>query len=708
MSLQQSTKACSGNFVLFIIPIIIFSMFYTHVSMALDEAKTEPAWKRLEQAVVYGSAYQLDSVEKADPFLEHAFTVRLKDLGYRKGITFEGAETTHEARIDFSLPVDTKIEDAHLLLKYRVSPLLNKLANLQVSIGSYALEQVNLNTNGVDQALMVEIPKQFLQGENLQLIIRASLPVTDDRCLDDRLNASNLHITENSSFTLHYSGEIGSIRDAWTLLPSEVILSLPNREFSPAEFNAAWELLDTLRRQGKAVEVVTFPKIGHIVISKREELEKLLQQELDEQQPSTGSQFSIGNIEPSTLALIKSPVRSLIAVLDPQETGAFGLLNSPWRKLGLADRYRTYPVDYADNLSGLGSVPPKENALEIKLGDLNIDTSTRFVRSSIKWNMILDPFRLPPGTRPNRMFLNIIAPPPPGKPPFEFYVYLNDIMVHAATLENGKKQEIAIPLPQKYQEPYNRIQVQVLNIDPMGECKEDLTAFPVQILPDSSLIVERDLKTPKNFTDLPVYFADNFDVYLPAEYLQTPVESLPYVSEVTARLPVAFKTRVAEIVQKGEVVKPTRPFIAFGNLTFESLESPVKFDKGEIEVVDRDKSPLFKVDNLPGITIAQIVKSQQQYGLWLRPAEENAFPDISKLYLNHDDVAFADRTGLLFSLNSKQPTLATVYYPEARDWFALLGKYRFWLFAIGWIALTLIVLYLFRRAKQHRENLGNY
>ena len=709
--LQQKSKnfSLSNNFLHYLVLINLLFAGCLTIVQAATEQDSVPLWKQSDtNNVVYSPSFLLSDALATDPSELNGYTRQLKEIGYENGITFEGAETTHEVKLDFPLPSDTVIEDANISLKFRVSPLLNDLANLQLTIDDYPLEQVRLNSQGVDQTLLAEIPKRFLRGGNARITIRAALPISEDRCLDTRINGSNLHIDPSSSFTVHYSGEIGSLRDAWTLLPNKVILSVPDRTFNPSEFNAAWEMLDNLQRQGKEVEIVTFPTPGHIVIAKHVELEQLLRQELLEAQHEESESFFLEeDIQRSTMALVNSPVRSLIAILDPQQTGALQLMNNPWRKLGISKNYRTFPVEYADNLSGLGSIPAKEIALELKLSDLGADTTTRYVRSSIKWNMVLDPFRIPAGTRPNRLFLNVFAPPPPGKPPFEFYVYLNDIMVHATRL-GEKQQQISIPLPQKYQEPYNRIQIQVLNIEPLGDCRADLAAFPVQILPDSSLIVERDMSLPEHFSDLPVYFADNFDIYLPASFLQTPVTALPYVSELTSKLPVPFKTRIAEFIETGQVVSPVRPFVAIGDVALDNLDSPVKFDQGKIHVVDRNKNPLLKVDDLPDVTIAQLVTSHKQHGLWLRSSESNIFPDVNNLFLNHDDVAFADQSGLLFTMNSLQPTLASTYYPEARDWLALLGKYRFWLFVIGWLALTLIIFYLFRRARHHRESQGNY
>lgn len=691
-----------------VLAVLLFIVGQQNLLAETGEGKL-PAWQDLGDHVNIATTYLPAETSHADPDERNGMTVTLADMGFKRGITLQGVETIHEVKLDYTIPSDTEIEKASIYLRFKTSPLLNDLANVQVSVEDTPLTQVLIGTYGEDHSILADIPLRFLKKGNVRIVIKAALPISEDRCLDTRVNGSILHIEPESSFTLNYTGRIASLRDAWTLLPNKVSISIPDRPFETFEYHAAWEIMDNLHRQGKEIEIVTFPEMGHIVIANRPELETQIRNELKSEEHADAATFTVDpKMENSTLSLVHTPTRSLIAINQPAEPSTFQMMNDPWQKLGVESSYKTYPVEYASNLSGLGKVPPVENAMEILLKDLNADLDTRYVRAQTQWDVLLDPFRLPPGTRPARLFLDLVAPTPPEKPPFELYVYLNDIMVHAQRLDsNNILQQLSITLPYEYQQPYNQLQIRVMNTDPSGDCRADLTAFPVQLLPESTLIVERDQELPENFADLPTFLADEFDLFIPVTFLENPAKSLPFLTEFTSRYPIPFKNRDATFLEAGAAIDPTRPFIAIGDVVFDNLDAPVNFDQGNVHITDRDGASLFKVEELPGITIAQLVSSNKQRGLWLRSGDSNAYPDIHDLFLNDDDIAFADHTGLLFSMNSKQPSLAKVHYPEARDWFAILGKYRFWLFVLGWLALTLLVIYLFKRTREHRGTHGS-
>ncbi|PJA31883.1 MAG: hypothetical protein CO187_06975, partial [Zetaproteobacteria bacterium CG_4_9_14_3_um_filter_53_7] len=61
-----------------------------------------------------------------------------------------------------------------------------------------------------------------------------------------------------------------------------------------------------------------------------------------------------------------------------------------------------------------------------------------------------------------------------------------------------------------------------------------------------------------------------------------------------------------------------------------------------------------------------------------------------------------DSMGVIKTLNSREPSLAQVYYPDVEDWFDVLGKYRFWLMVLLWFLLTMVVVYLYRMSRANK------
>ena len=624
--------------------------------------------------------------------------INLKELGKENGISFEGAETGHEAKLTFTAPRDTTLSSASIHLRYETSPLLNEHSNILILVNGYPLKQVQLTDAQYRHELKADIPVHLIRPGKLDVTIKAALLISDDRCLDSRINGALLHIEPDSTLTMRYRGAIASLRDAWTLLPEKVTLTVPDRAFTENEYNATWEIMDRLYRQGKEITLSHFPEIGHIVIGNRDTLYQHMLKERADQQPGSTSKSA-------TIALVSNPLRSVISISRPENISASALMSDTWQKLIAGHQYKTFNAKFNEKLNSSAQAAKASSALEIRLSDLGLDTSTRYVRTNTEWKLLLDPFRMPAGTRPARVFADLIAPPPPGKPAFALYAYLNGILVHAQQLDaSSDVQHIEIPLPARYQQLYNDLRIQIMHSQASGDCRHDLPAFPVQLLPGSALIIERTTRTPERFVDLPSHLADRFEFYLPAAYLKQPDLSLPFIAAFTARYPVPFVNRKAVFVAKGDKVAPMQPFIALGDVSFEDLNAPVRFDRGSVEVLDSSGASLLNVDALSGIAVAQLVTSNGKHGLWLRAGDSDPYPDVRRLFLNEDNVAFADRSGLLFSLNSAEPTLARVHYPASRDWMATLGAYRFWIMAVFWLALIVGIAYLFRRTRQHQSS----
>ncbi len=629
--------------------------------------------------------------------------ISLKGLGYEDGISFEGAATGHEAKLAYSVPRDTPISSASIHLRYTTSPLLNKLANVLLLVNGYPLKQVSLTDEKYSSEFKVDIPVNLLRPGTLDITLKAALLVSDDRCLDSRINSALLHIEADSMLTIGYQGGIASLRDAWLLLPEKVLLTVPNRPFSEDEYNATWEIMDHLYRQGKEISITHYPKIGHIVIGDRSHLKEQLQLEL---QSSSFAQKDLSQLkvldDNNAIELINSPLRSVISITNPADISISALMSDTWQKLIAGRQYQTFTAGLSDKPNNFDL----DNARAIKLADLGMDTSIRYVRTNTEWNLLLDPFRMPAGTRPSRLFVDLIAPPPPNKAIFSLYAYLNGIMVHAQQLDGGSDvQHLQIPLPSRYQQLYNDIRIQIMYAEASGDCQQELPAFPVQVLPESTLIVEKNRISPERFVDLPAYLADQFDFYLPSAYLDNPVQSLPFIAAFTARYPVPFDNRQAIFVKPdSSPLSPARPFIALGNVEFSELKAQVSYDRGVIEILDRKGESLLTVDELSKISIAQLVTSKGQHGLWLRSGDGDPYPDVRRLFLNEGDVAFADQSGLLFSLNSVEENLARVHYPAARDWLTIANENRFWIMAFFWLLLVLAIVYLFRRTRQHQNN----
>jgi len=153
-------------------------------------------------------------------------------------------------------------------------------------------------------------------------------------------------------------------------------------------------------------------------------------------------------------------------------------------------------------------------------------------------------------------------------------------------------------------------------------------------------------------------------------------------------------------VKEADALNPDSPFVAFGNFNLDNLDAPVSMHKGPVEIRDKDGKTFFSVNILPKITVAQIANASSSHGLLVIPSELVKHQFDKKMRLIEGDVAFIDAHGVLLSIDSKQPTLAEVYYPDTKDWFAVMGEYRFWLLGLLWFLLSLFIVYIFRISRR--------
>ncbi len=630
----------------------------------------------------------------------------LKDLGFRRGVMFEGTAAAHAHTFFFNSPLDSRITGGTFRLMYRASPNLNELSTIRISVNDVPYRQVGAPKDDAPHEVNVTLPASAFKGEVVKITIRSTLLVSEDRCFDDRINGTFLHVMPGSSLKISYRPVEKSIRDAWRLLPSKVTISIPAGRLSRDQFASTLAIMELLVENGKKVQIQRLPIVGDIVVAPKGSIDALVSQRrwsMTQGQPAlqVGKSFdAAGNI-----ALIRFANRSAIAITDPYDVQPMYLLNDEWKLIGAGQHYRVYKPDnlraqfeLLDNDSDYYSLP---------LSRMGLETGPRYITRETSWQTVIAPFALPSGTRPDFLNLNVIAPVHWEKDPsFEMYVFLNDVLVKSARLENtGLKQNFTVNLPQEYQQQYNNIRIIMQHDVEQGDCRGVMPHDFIQIAPDSALVVKKDETTdPVKFSDLARYFSQGFDVYLESSYLDNPERVLQLLARLAADFPLSIDYSRLFFTGRSDVLEPENPFVAVGRFTLgDDIEAPVRFDSGRVKILSPGGESYFDVNLLPHITIAEIAKTSSSYGLWVNPSDVAGLPVLEKLSLSEDDVAFIDSLGVIKTMDSSQPSLAQVYYPDVEDWFDTLGKYRFWLMILLWFLLTMIVVYLYRMSRSNRR-----
>jgi hypothetical protein len=681
----------------------------------VSEKALKSAKKRIAKKT---TAISPAAARKALSALGPVRTITLDDMGFRKGHVFKGSQGGHAQNFYFKTPMDSSVRGGVFRLSYRASNMPYTMSNITVYVNDIPLTRIDVKADNLVHEFAVVLQRSMFRDGMIKVSIQSGTLVNENRCLDIRAGGGFLHILPSTALDITYSSIDKSIRDAWRMMPPKVVVSLPAGNLDASQFAAVMSVMELLTSAGKEVVIKRLPEIGDIVVAPKGDIVAVLNQQGKRLRKGftelkTGDVFRTST---DNLNLIKSGNMVSIAVSEPYDVQPLYLIDGRWELLAAGRHYdinkpdrfyslRALPKGPSSKGGSLTPVPTEDSdSQHYSMPLYQLDTSPHYISNETVWSTTLSPHDLPSGTRLEMLSLSIIAPVRwEADPTYELYVFLNDVLVLSKRLENdGTKHNYSVPLPVEYQQQYNNLRFVVQHDIETGDCRGTIPNDFVQITPDTSIIVKKTDSEPTKFSGLALYFSSGFDTFIADKYLSDPENALHLISRVVSDLPLDMNYSRLHFVKEGETLNPDGPFVAFGNFNLDKLDAPVRMDQGGVQIRDKDGQTFFDVNILPKITIAQIVNASSSYGLLVIPSELIRHDFNEKLRLIEGDVAFIDAHGVLLHIDSKQPTLAEVYYPDVKDWFAVLGAYRFWLLGLLWFLLSLAIVYLFRLSRRQR------
>lgn len=642
-----------------------------------------------------------DLVDKAPERI--SLTTDFTDLGYPSGYLIEGPETKQAHHFYFTVPSDTVIEGGVVHIRYRASAILGHLSSLRVDVNDMPRATVRLSgLDGGGELLTIPLAGRDLAAGLLKLTLWSTLVVEEDRCLDDRVNNGYIQILPDSALSLDIRHAVSSVRGFWALLPEAVQISIPGRALREEEFRAAWAMSEMLVRQGKKVSFVSLPRVGQVVVAPAAEIRAALD-ELYRDWPVAAGAGALP--EPyrfpensGQVGLVNAVGGSFLALTGPSADAPLYLLEQRWRGAAAGRWYRGLPL--------VGKSGDTQERYEFSLADLGMDTSPRQINSEVAWKLALSSANavIPPDYIPEQLTLEVVASPSQTEDPLIMSVYLNDVLQEVLQFkDDGRTHSFSVNLTPEHVRFYNELRFVALRSDEMGDCKGAPTQYPIQILPQSKVVMKRVHVKPGRFSELRPYFAGGYQLLLPRTALARPHEQLGLLARLTADLALDVKNGQLIFFDPAQEVRPSAPFLLLGKASVALDRVPVHLDRGAVRVVDDNNRTVLNTVELPGITVAQVVESGSYYGLWLAPAHDGELTAIQSLHLNDNDVAFLDARGVQLTFDSRRDVFLKPYYPKYTSWFDLLGRYRYWLVALGWLLFGIGAIYLFRQNMRSRK-----
>ncbi|MFQ5519212.1 MAG: cellulose biosynthesis cyclic di-GMP-binding regulatory protein BcsB [Mariprofundus sp.] len=551
--------------------------------------------------------------EIAVPKPETPFVTRkvsLGDMGFKKGVMFEGSDV-HSRTFFFPAPMDSRITHGTFRLLFRSTSNLHDMANIRVTVNDIPYRQVSLPGDEAMHEMDVLLPASAFKGKLVKVTVHAGLPVTENRCFDERLTDIFLHIMPQTSLTISYQPVEKSIRDAWRLLPQDVTLSLSEGQLSKEQFASTLAVMALLVDNGRKVTITRLPEIGDIVIAPKLTIETLVNQKrLKTDKGNVIADMDKALDHVSNLALVRFPNRTSIVVTDPYDVQPMYMLDEAWQVLGASDHYRVYRPDNLQAHGNLIGTEGDAGYFSLPLSKLGMNTDAKYLKRETSWQTVINPFALPLGTEPDFLNINVVAPVRwENDPTYELYVFLNDVLVKSARLENnGLKQHFTVNLPNEYQKQYNDIRVVVQHDVDGGDCRGVMPHDYVQITPDSALVVKKiSGDAPEKFSDLSRYFLAGFDTYLETSYLDNPEQVLHLMARLAADFPLVIDHSRLHFMDAEDVLQPENPFVAVGHFALgENIEAPVRFDRGRVKIESPDGESYFDVNQLSKVTVTEI------------------------------------------------------------------------------------------------------
>ncbi len=659
-------------------------------SNKLAEIKAAELARSLEFKIHAEPQMDVGNLQKLGDGLPDFAVTSLYEMGFTQGNVFEGASSDHEFTVFFSLPIDTDVKSGVIKLRYKTSALVGTFPHLLVAVNDHPPQSTPLAIEPTVSGMDIPISPEELKKGYVKLTVRAAIMPSDVRCFDE--NAFTLHyiqiLPETRVELTGYPTHADSLRGTWSFLPKNVTMSVPEK-LTPEVMKVILQAASHLRMTGRTVEFVKLPQVGNIAVAERSELARWL---ASVPGVSTGSFHTDSNI--AVISRKTKGLPNIIVFTEAASDRDMQLLSRDWRKVTLGGEY----IDQTP--SGVD----KRTSRTFTLGEMGLNDNPHTLVRASEWKFYAGLPQVPGNMRIKALHINVVAPP--SKDRMEerllLYVYVNGILQEVQPVENtGKTQSITFNIA-NYSQWVGRNYVKILaqRFAPR-DCLNSLASYQMQITRDSTIEFEHFDVNPRIFNDLHPYFADGFDIYLDPEYF-----SPEYMGLLTTVLSdQKYNLENIKIISHDVKVpfKPTGPFIIYGRHGIALDDATVRFDRGPIEVQADDKRVLLAVKNLPGITIAQLVRHNGFGGLWLTPAEDHTTFDIKELFLEEGDTSFADKSGEVLNMKTRQMNRAKIGYPVFLDFFDKLGRYRFWIVALGWMSLALGLVMVYRRILQHQK-----
>ena len=596
--------------------------------------------------------------------------ISLADVGFPDGIEFR--RLSGSTTLYFPVGSREAVTSARLSLTFRHGRTLGVERHLTILLdGRIAHVEPIDGTDGTRQ-VTVEIPPKSIRNGFVKVGLEYSGANSEKICVDERASGDFISISPDSSVETSLDAEM-------LVSPADVAMTMP-RPKVVGELNAASDL----ERAGFVMQASAIYNGEYGLVSlAADETDAgrwhtgTLQLDAD---GSTGAAVSVAHNSSGEPALLFKGRDALLAM---------HLMESDWRRLAGEPGTRTM---------ALGRRARSQDATTF--GALGATSDMQLVSGSSSFRIPFDSTDFPAGRQPESLALLISATRTPEGGGVTVSVFLNDMLLGNRPVNEDGPVHLDFSVPKGLVGRENQLLVLVQRQTEGGNCIFAPQGYPVQILPESRFLLGDAPDAGQDFFLMRQLFGEGAALVLAPD--ADAGAALRWLAVLGgALLPNDARLDMAETIEAAG-----QPFIYVGPHAPAGAKPAVRFDQGAVAIQASDGSTLYEGEGIDDIGLVQIVSTNGQKGIWIRPGEGKVpEPRLDRpLILDRGNFAILDDRGLVVAASSDRTDLVEVVYPDQVNLSQLLAKYRPWIIGAAWLLITalmirfLLGLYRSRRA----------
>jgi hypothetical protein len=627
--------------------------------------------------------------------------ITLGDIGYVNGLRFSNLGGHREIFVPVPTPEGDTLAVSDLILVIDDISAHDARRNLEVQVNDRTMTAIALDGHSRDRTIRVPLGKVVPRDGYLKLSFLYSGAATVDHCIDVRAVGDTLTIDPETGINISV-GQAGMLGVGTTaaLMPRDVAVVLPPRRAAANEIATAITIARSLISSGRHVSFYR----GY------DALPELSQRDADGRW--TRGIILVGPLA-EAVGVLDSPVAKIAG--DPR---SFGMLET--------GRINGLPVLvisdtnvisagrlFASPLLAITRGVPSATAGAATRAILPVDRVTFdqlavapaqaevFGRADLV--AVIDTRRLPSGTRPTRLLLDLIVSPDGAGEKAVVSVFVNERLLGSTVAATGDATHLDLALPDGLVGTIANVRAVIERDSAQGDCRFEPQGYPAQLLGSSSVVLTSTDGVAHDFSDLSARFEHGLELLLPLTAADQPSLMLGLVAEVVHQLSPDATPLTVNFTSAESAPMPNEPFIAVSDIPPAATTPRVSFDRGRVAVTDRAGHTLLDLGGFVGGAVAQIVTAGDYTGLWIKPmSADSSAPAPAELHLDHGDVAFVDPNGVALAMSTERDTVVKISYPDQVSWLTVAGRFRSWIIAGLWLFATAALLLTLQRLFSRR------